>query len=125
MKRFLILVVLMGLALYAADYLSLRLRIPARDAVGSVTMHTYYVVKLKNGKTEYDYAGDHEANCANSVLPQYGLKPCWWAVRHTDEQITIDSGDPNNPHCFEWGCRLSGISYQLNRKSLGCAQPNL
>jgi hypothetical protein len=71
----------------------------ARHA-GTVTVHTYYSVKLKSGKTEYDYAGDHDVNCANSLFPQLGLKPCWYAIRHTDEQITIDSGNPNNPHLF-------------------------
>ena len=56
--------------------------------------------KLKSGKNEYDYAGDHDVNCANSLFPQLGFRPCWYAVRHTDEQITIDSGNPNNPHLF-------------------------
>jgi hypothetical protein len=100
MKRILIIVIVAGAVLYGADFLSLRLRIPARDTFGSVTVHTYYSVKLKNGKTEYDYAGDHEASCANSVFPQFGVKPCWYASRHTDEQINIDSGNPNNPHLF-------------------------
>ena len=63
-------------------------------------MHTYYAVKLKNGKTEYDYYGDHNVDCANSMFPQLGAKPCWYVSRHTDEQITIDSGNPNNPKLF-------------------------
>ena len=100
MKRNLIIVIVAAAVLYAVDFLSLRLRIPARDLTSSVTVHTYYAVKLKNGKTEFDYAGDHDINCANSVLPQLGLKPCWYASRHTEEQINIDSGDPNNPHLF-------------------------
>lgn len=100
MKRILIFVVIACGVLYALDYLSMRLKIPARDPVGSVTVHTYYAVKLKNGKTEFDYVGDHEVNCSNSLLPQYRLKPCWYAVRHTEEQIPIDSGNPNNPHLF-------------------------
>ncbi len=100
MKRFLIIVVIIVVLLYAGDFLSLRLGLPKRDMVGSVTVHTYYSVKLKNGKTEYDYAGDHDVNCANSLFPQLGLKPCWYLIRHTNEQITIDSGNPNNPHLF-------------------------
>ena len=100
MKRTLIFLVILGGVVYGLDYLSLRLHIPHRDALGSVTVHTYYVVKLKNGKTEFDYAGDHDINCANSVFPQLGLRPCWYAIRHTEEQIVIDSGNPNNPHLF-------------------------
>jgi hypothetical protein len=100
MKRTLIIVVIVGAILYGADFLSLRLGIPARPAEGNVTVHTYYAVKLKNGKTEYDYYGDNDVSCTNSVFPQYGLKPCWYASRHTEEQIKIDSGNPNNPHLF-------------------------
>ena len=100
MKRKLIIVVAALGILYLGDFLSLRFRLPARDTFGSVTVHTYYVVKLKSGKTEYDYAGDHDINCTNSLFPQYELKPCWYARRKTDEQITIDSGNPNNPHLF-------------------------
>ena len=95
-----VIVVIAGVVLYAGDFLSLRLRLPRREMLGSVTVHTYYSVKLKSGKTEYDYAGDHDVNCANSLFPQLGLKPCWYLSRHTDEQITIDSGNPNNPHLF-------------------------
>ncbi|MGA2686661.1 MAG: hypothetical protein ABSE85_01190 [Candidatus Korobacteraceae bacterium] len=100
MKRFLIIAVIVVAVLYGGDFLSLRLGLPKREMMGTVTVHTYYSVKLKSGKTEYDYAGDHDVNCANSLFPQLGLKPCWYAIRHTDEQITIDSGNPNNPHLF-------------------------
>jgi len=94
--------IVLGVAavVYGADFLSLELRLPSREKFGSVTMHTYYSVKLKNGKTEYDDAGDHEVSCANSIFPQFGVKPCWYASRHTEEQIKIDSGNPNNPHLF-------------------------
>ena len=100
MKRKLIIVVGVLAILYLGDFLSPRFRIPTRDTFSSVTVHTYYVVKLKSGKTEYDYAGDHDVSCTNSVFPQFGVKPCWYARRRTEEQITIDSGNPNNPHLF-------------------------
>jgi hypothetical protein len=96
-KRALISVVILCVAVYAVDFLSLHAGIPHRDKTGSVTVHTFYAVTLKNGKFEYDYAGDSIENCANSLLPQMGLNPCWYVQRHTDKQITIDSGNPNNP----------------------------
>ena len=99
LRKLIVILIAVGV-LYLADFLSLRLGIPHRDALGSITVHTYYSVKLKNGKTEYDYAGDHLADCSNSVFPQMGVRPCWWVARHTNEQITIDSGTPNNPHLF-------------------------
>ena len=49
MKRKLLIVVVVLGFLYLCDFLSVRFRIPARDTFGSVTMHTYYVVKLKSG----------------------------------------------------------------------------
>lgn len=100
MKRTVVIALVLAGVLYLADFLSVRFRIPARDSLGTVTMHTYYVVRLKNGRTEYDYTGDRPASCSNSVFPQFGVRPCWYASRHTDEQITIDSGDSNNPHLF-------------------------
>ena len=100
MKRYFIVVVIGCAVLYGADFLSLRLRLPRREMSATVTVHTYYAVKLKSGRTEYDYAGDHDVSCANSLLPQLGLKPCWYVSRHTNEQITIDSGNPNNPSLF-------------------------
>ena len=100
MKRAILIILTVAVVLYGADYLSLRLSLPRRQAVGSVTVHTFYIVKLKNGKNEYDYGGDQIENCSNSLFPQIGLRPCWYAARHTDQQITIDSGTPNNPHLF-------------------------
>jgi hypothetical protein len=100
MRRKLILVVIVLGVVYLGDFLSLRTRIPARDIFGTVTVHTYYAVKLKNGKTEYDYAGDHDVACTNSLFPQLGARPCWYARQHTDQQINIDSGNPNNPKLF-------------------------
>ena len=75
MKRVLIIVIVVAVVLYAADFLSLQFGIPARAVVGSITVHSFYAVKLKNGRTEYDYAGDHQVSCTNSLLPQHGMKP--------------------------------------------------
>ncbi len=69
MKRKLLIVVVALGVLYLGDFLSVRFRIPARDTFGSVTVHTYYVVKLKSGKTEYDYAGDHDIELHKFIVP--------------------------------------------------------
>ncbi len=88
------------LLLYAADFVSLHAAIPRREKLGSVTVHTLYAVKLKNGRTEYDDGGDQVVSCSNSLFPQMGVNPCWYVARHPNQQITIDSGTPNNPHIF-------------------------
>lgn len=100
LKRVVIALLLICALVYAVDFVSLRLRIPRREQLGSVTVHTLYAVKLKNGKTEYDDGGDEAVNCSNSLLPQMGASPCWYLIRHPNRQITIDSGNPNNPHIF-------------------------
>ena len=87
--------------IYLGDYAWLAYRAHAnRNAFGSVTLDTYYTVKLKSGKTEFDYAGPQTLECVRSLLPHMGDKPCWYASRKTEQQINIDSGDPNNPKAF-------------------------
>lgn len=100
LKRVVVLGVLGCALVYAADFVSLRAGIPRRDKLATVTVHTLYAVKLKSGKTEYDDGGDEVVNCSNSLLPQMGVSPCWYLSRHPNWQITIDSGNPNNPHIF-------------------------
>lgn len=100
-KRGLIAVVLLLVVIYVADYAWLASRARrSQNAFGSVTLDTYYSVKLKNGKTEFDYAGPQTVECVHSLLPHMGDKPCWYATRKKEQQIDIDSGNPNNPKLF-------------------------
>jgi len=100
-KRGLIVLVLVILAVYGGDFLWLRYRMATnRNPFGSVTYEVYYSVKLKNGKTEYSYGGQQTVECPHSMFPQYLEKPCWYAGRKKDLQIDIDSGDPHNPKLF-------------------------
>lgn len=92
--------IIAAVSLYGIDFLSLEFRIPQREKFTTVTIHSMYVVKLKSGKYEYDPAGDHDEDCSNSLFPQLGAKPCWYLSRHTEQDIVIDSGNPNNPHVF-------------------------
>ena len=101
MKRALIAVVLFVLVVYGADFLWLRFRMATnRNPFGSVTYDVYYTVKLKSGKFEFSYGGKQTFECPHSMFPQYLEKPCWYASRKKDLQITIDSGDPHNPSLF-------------------------
>ncbi|HTV65996.1 MAG TPA: hypothetical protein VMD98_10335 [Bryocella sp.] len=99
-KRWVIVAIAVCAAVYLVDFVSLRIGIPRRPQLGNITVHTMYAVKLKNGKTEYDDGGDQVMNCSNSLLPQMGVSPCWYLSRHTDRQITVDSGYDGNPHLF-------------------------
>ena len=100
-KRGLLILAILVVVVYGADYLWLRYRMAAnRNAFGTVTRNVYYSVKLKNGKTEFSYGGQQSFECPNSLLPQFWEKPCWYARRQTNMQINIDSGNPNNPSLF-------------------------
>ena len=100
-KRVLIAIVALVLALYAGDYLWLRYRMATnRGAFGSITRDVYYSVKLKSGKTEFSYGGQQAFECPNSLLPEFWEKPCWYAKHQKDTQIVIDSGNPHNPSLF-------------------------
>ena len=101
MKRALLALAVLIPALYAGDFLWLRYRMAVNhNAFGSVTLPVYYAVKLKNGRTEFDYAGQQSFECPNSLLPQYWEAPCWFARRRKDKQISIDSGNPHNPSLY-------------------------
>ena len=102
MKRLVVAALVLLLVIYLGDYgwLAIRARRNSQNAFGSVTLDTYYSVKLKNGKTEFDYAGPQTVECVNSLLPHYGDKPCWYASRKKEQRIDIDSGNPNNPKLF-------------------------
>ncbi len=101
MRRALITMAVLLAAIYLGDYGWLAYRAHTnRNAFGSVTLDTYYSVKLKNGRTEFDFAGQQNVECVNSLLPHLGDKPCWYASRKKEQQIDIDSGDPNNVHVF-------------------------
>jgi len=101
MRRAILALVFLVAAVYAADFAVLRLRMATnRNPFGSVTRNVYYTVKLKNGKTEFDFAGQQDFECPNTLLPQYWEKPCWLARRQKDQQIDIDSGNPHNPSLY-------------------------
>ena len=101
MKRIALAVALVVLVLYAADYLWLRYRMANnRNPCGSATRDLYYSVNLKNGRTEFSSGGQQAFECPNSLLPQYWEKPCWLARRQKEQQINIDSGNPNNPSLY-------------------------
>jgi hypothetical protein len=100
-KRAFIALLLAAAAIYGGDYLYLRYRMAAnRNPFGNIRRDVYYSVKLKSGKTEFDYAGPQDFECPNTLLPQYGEKPCWLARRQKDQMIVIDSGNPHNPSMF-------------------------
>jgi hypothetical protein len=82
--------ILLTLITYVGDYLSVRYKIPkGRDPFSSVTIHPYYAIHEKNGRTEYDFAQPETQVCVRSLFPHFGYSPCWYVNRHTDKRIDI------------------------------------
>lgn len=86
-ERFLMIAVLTVVGLYALDYFSLRWQIPNRPQFGAVPMKSYYAVKLKNGKTEIMPGDPDVLTCTNSLFPQIGYAPCWYARKKNPVQV--------------------------------------
>lgn len=94
---------LLGLAVvvYLGDLIILRVREAAHgQAFGTVTVHRFYRIAQKNGKSDIQYDGDYNYDCVHAVFPHAGDQPCWYRSRHTEEWIDIKSGAANNPHIF-------------------------
>lgn len=82
--------VLLGLVLYAGDYVSVRYRtLKGGDPLATVTIQPYYAIHEKNGRTEYDFAQPQTEVCVRSLFPHFGYTPCWYVNRHTEKRIDI------------------------------------
>jgi hypothetical protein len=75
---------------YAADYLSVRYRIPGnREQFGTVTVRRYDAVQEKNGKTEFLFNPPEAQTCVRSLFPHFGYTPCWYLQRHAEQRTDI------------------------------------
>ena len=89
-KQLFPLALLLLLVLYAADYLSVRYRIPNhRDPYGAVQVEHYYAVPKKNGKTEFMLLEPETQVCVRSLFPHFGYSPCWYAGRKTEKRENL------------------------------------
>ncbi len=77
--------VLIGIA-FLIDYLELRAN---PNALGSVEIHRYYAVGLKNKKTDYSSADPELQTCVNSLFPHFGYYPCWYLRSHNVKEIDV------------------------------------
>ena len=85
------LVIVIALAvLYVGDSALLRYRVSAqKNAFGEITVHPYYAMHLKNGRTEFSFQPDEQERCVNSLFPHLGMTPCWYLSRHPDKRTDI------------------------------------
>jgi len=88
LARALIVLAIVLVLLYLGDHLSLVYRIPrGREQFGSVEVQKLLAVPQKDRKTEYISVPPELQRCVHSLMPQLGLKPCWYLSRHANQQI--------------------------------------
>ncbi len=86
----LIAIVFGAAVLFVGDYALLRYRVSAqKNAFAQVTVHPYYAMHLKNGRTEFSFQPDEQERCVNSLFPHLGMSPCWYLSRHPDKRTDI------------------------------------
>lgn len=87
MKRILIwgLCGIVGLAgvVYGLDYLSLQLRIPAREQFSTIRVDQLYAIPNKWNEVDWSRGDPVMEQCVNSLLPHFDLRPCWYVRRDT------------------------------------------
>lgn len=77
-------------ALYVGDYVSIKYKIPpGRQAFGSVQVEEFTAFRQKSGKTEFTDDGPDTEVCVNSLFPQLGYPPCWYASRKKQKMNKI------------------------------------
>lgn len=68
--------------LYVGDWSVWRVRVAMGGGMGTVTVGTLIVTPLKGNKEEYDWGGNQDVTCSQSLFPQAGSGACWWLNRH-------------------------------------------
>jgi hypothetical protein len=86
-KRIALAIMALLLVFYVADYLSARWR--GAGAMGTVQVHPYYAVPLKDGKTEYLMLDPETRTCVKSVAPHFGYAPCWYLDGKKEQRIQM------------------------------------
>ena len=84
-KRILIAVFAVLAILYAVDYVAARQR-----PRGSMRVDRLYTSTDKWNAVVWSRGDPVMESCVNSLLPHFGLKPCWYLTRH---QMSVTNTD--------------------------------
>ena len=68
-------------AIYAGDWALWRARMAMGDGMGTVDVQVMVASALKNGREQYDWAGEQAVDCSRSLFPHAGEGACWWLAR--------------------------------------------
>jgi hypothetical protein len=88
-KRILIAAALLVVPLlYCVDAGILRYRVAKNvSPYDNISVQTYYIIPRKDGKGEYVFGDPATETCVNSLFPQMGDRPCWYARRHNTKEV--------------------------------------
>lgn len=91
MKRVLVIVALLAIAIYLGDLLSVRYGFPGHRATyGSVVVTQTYAVPEKDPKKEdYFFVPPEAQTCVNALFPHFGYPPCWYLRRHQQQRVDM------------------------------------
>ena len=93
MKRVLTIAILLVVAVYAADYLSVKFHIPGkRQARDSIEVERDFAIHRKDRRVEYTRTIAEQQECVVSLFPHFGDPPCWYLRGHTEQHIDVDPG---------------------------------
>ena len=71
-----------GLA-YGLDYLSVQYRIPNREPFATIRVDQLYAIPNKWNEVDWSRGSPVMEQCVNSLMPHFGLRPCWYVRRDT------------------------------------------
>ena len=86
LKRLATALVVLVVVLYFSDYIFIRL---SREPLGTVQINKFYAVPQKNGKTSFEPGEPETQTCVNSIFPHLGYSPCWYVMKHRNQQINL------------------------------------
>lgn len=75
------------LLFYVVEDLSVRWRVPPRDAFGQVTVHRYYALHKSRDKMSIVNTEPEAQTCVHAVFPHAGYPPCWYLARHAEQRV--------------------------------------
>ena len=88
LKRIIVAVLVLVVAVYAVDFLLLRHKMSSADqkiAFGTIT--TFYATPTKDGRMEVFTDQPQTETCVHSLFPHSGYRPCWYASRGVVKQF--------------------------------------
>jgi hypothetical protein len=89
-KRILVIIALSFAALYAGDYLLVRIKLyKGQKPLETVQVESYSAVPEKGNKVEFFYNDPEPEECVHSLFPHLGDNTCWYVTRHQNNRTDL------------------------------------